>query len=393
MSTVNRHIMGKSDLPYDKFMNWVNFTNDPVLIGMGDIWTKYYVRCENSGVRPEVAIAQVIYAYRHAEGNGEYLIRVANNPAHLKDLENETVDHVFKNIKDGISAHVQRLKAYAVDDDNPKGIIFDPRYDFIHHGVAKDDILRLSGKSSWASPGYDKKKYRNIESAEKNQDTYGYEILKLIQDFSADIDAGEEIFDTSEEKKEEVAETPVTNNSNDEVYVSSLPFEVCIDEVNEADSSEAVGESAETVTNPYAEIAESIKSTADEVVDKYFDQIMKDLRSAIRKKDFSRRLRLSFYTTDDEDDALTVLYKLRTIFSGKLNGLIFDLSRIYIIPKTNDGNTKYEIQYVPLIVDCNSEKLKDIKTKLQTYVKSEENTTDDFGLTEEESKNILMRFY
>lgn len=85
----------------------------------------------------------------------------------------------FKTIEDGVEAQIQHLWAYATKKPLPDGTVLkDVRFNLANRG-SSENWLDLGGK--WAWPGYNTKKYKNIEDAKKDGETYGNKIINIYK--------------------------------------------------------------------------------------------------------------------------------------------------------------------------------------------------------------------
>lgn len=121
-----------------------------------------------------------------------------NNFAGLGTTDANTPGATFPDEATGILAQAQHAKAYDGAELNFDCV--DPRYELLvkygKTGTAKywED---LGGK--WAVPGYDTEKYASLEEANNAGDSYGYQIVNILEDI---LNFGKE-----EEKTEKVEET------------------------------------------------------------------------------------------------------------------------------------------------------------------------------------------
>lgn len=88
----------------------------------------------------------------------------------------------FSSIEVGVLAQAQHLKTYATKEPLNCANV-DPRRTtwFVNTkgGTAKT-FEELGG--SWACPGYNTKKYKSLEEANKAKDSYGYQIIDILND-------------------------------------------------------------------------------------------------------------------------------------------------------------------------------------------------------------------
>jgi len=88
----------------------------------------------------------------------------------------------FTSIEIGILAHAQHAKSYATKSSLNE-LNVDPRRTqwFINvKGGTAPHMEDLGG--TWAVPGYNTKKYKSLEEANKAKDSYGYQVLDILND-------------------------------------------------------------------------------------------------------------------------------------------------------------------------------------------------------------------
>lgn len=129
-----------------------------------------------------------------------------NNYAGLGTTDANTPGATFPDAATGILAQAQHAKAY--DGTALNYDCVDPRYSVLVRydklGTAKywED---LGGK--WAVPGYDLKKYSSLEEANDAEDSYGYQIVNILNDI---LNYGKPEEDKTEERVEpEMATKPL----------------------------------------------------------------------------------------------------------------------------------------------------------------------------------------
>lgn len=130
------------------------------------------------GVRGDVAFAQCLKETGNLKYGGDVLY-TQNNFCGL-GATGGIQGCTFKDIETGILAQVQHLKTYATKAalNNP---CVDPRRTtwFVNtKGGTVTNVEELGGV--WSVPGYDKKKYSSLESANKAKDSYGYQIIDIL---------------------------------------------------------------------------------------------------------------------------------------------------------------------------------------------------------------------
>lgn len=134
--------------------------------------------CAKEGVRGDLAFAQAC----KETGNFTFKSEVKysqNNFAGIGATGGVT-GCVFPDIETGILAQAQHLKTYATKDSlNCPNV--DPRRTkwFINtKGGTSPDIEGLGG--TWAVPGYSTSKYRSLTEANNAKDSYGYQIIAIL---------------------------------------------------------------------------------------------------------------------------------------------------------------------------------------------------------------------
>lgn len=103
-----------------------------------------------------------------------------NNFAGLGTTDPNTPGESFPDAATGILAQAQHAKAYATKEPLSCPCV-DPRYHLLlKYGKAgtAEHWEELGGK--WAVPGYDVKKYKSLQEADDAQDSYGYQIINIL---------------------------------------------------------------------------------------------------------------------------------------------------------------------------------------------------------------------
>lgn len=125
-----------------------------------------------------------------------------NNYAGLGTTDASTKGAYFPDEATGILAQAQHAKGYEGTALNYECV--DPRYSLLVKygkvGTAKN-WEELGG--SWAVPGYDTKKYASLKAANDAKDSYGYQIVSILNDIIA---YGKGTEEKKEETKEPAAE-------------------------------------------------------------------------------------------------------------------------------------------------------------------------------------------
>ena len=135
--------------------------------------------CAKENVRGDVAFAQScketnFFAYT---GDVDYS---QNNFAGIGATGGGEKGCVFETIEIGILAQAQHLKSYASKADLNEPCV-DPRrtnWFMSVKGGTSPDVESLGG--TWAVPGYSARKYNSLEEANKAKDSYGYQIINMV---------------------------------------------------------------------------------------------------------------------------------------------------------------------------------------------------------------------
>lgn len=140
---------------------------------------KYIDICTKENVRGDLAFVQMCEETGCLEygGDVEY---TQNNFAGIGATGSGVKGAVFESIEIGILAHAQHLKSYATKDDLNCPNVDPRRTDWfmrVKSGTSPD-VETLGG--TWAVPGYDIKKYSSLEEANKAKDSYGYQIINIL---------------------------------------------------------------------------------------------------------------------------------------------------------------------------------------------------------------------
>lgn len=133
------------------------------------------------GVRGDALFAQSCVETGHFKFRGT-VTADQNNYAGLGTVNATTKGAYFPNESSGILAQAQHAKGYATKE-SLSGACVDPRYHLlVRYGKCgtAPHWEELGGK--WAVPGYDTKKYASLEEANKAEDSYGYKILKILNE-------------------------------------------------------------------------------------------------------------------------------------------------------------------------------------------------------------------
>ena len=152
------------------------------------------------GVRGDVLFAQSCKETGYFKYGGT-VTEDQNNYAGLGTTDASTKGAYFPDEATGILAQAQHAKGY-------EGTVLtfdcvDPRYELlVKYGKlgSAEHWEELGG--SWAVPGYDTKKYSSLEEANKAKDSYGYQIMNILNGILA-MPTGEKVEEEKEPSKEE----------------------------------------------------------------------------------------------------------------------------------------------------------------------------------------------
>lgn len=135
--------------------------------------------CAKEGVRGDIAFAQACKETGNFKFGGD-VSYTQNNFAGLGATGGGVCGCIFPSIEVGILAQAQHLKTYATKESLNINCV-DPRRTnwFVNaKGGTSPDIESLGG--TWAVPGYDTKKYTSLAEANKAKDSYGYQIVNIL---------------------------------------------------------------------------------------------------------------------------------------------------------------------------------------------------------------------
>lgn len=178
-------ILGKSVATSEQMATYLLIHNPNPLfsrtISVKDFCQLFIDICAKEGVRGDIAFAQ---AYKETgifkfKGDVKY---TQNNFAGLGATGNGVCGCNFKDIETGILAQAQHLKTYATKLTLNETCV-DPRRTtwFVDaKGGTSPDVETLGG--TWAVPGYDTKKYSSLAQANTAKDSYGYQIINILNE-------------------------------------------------------------------------------------------------------------------------------------------------------------------------------------------------------------------
>lgn len=134
--------------------------------------------CSKENVRGDIAFAQCLKETGNLKYGGD-VFYTQNNFCGL-GATGGVPGCSFASIEIGILAQAQHLKTYATKISLNETCV-DPRRTnwFVNtKGGTAPNIEQLAG--TWAVPGYDTKKYASLEDANKSKDSYGYQIVSIL---------------------------------------------------------------------------------------------------------------------------------------------------------------------------------------------------------------------
>lgn len=175
-------ILGESVATAEQMAAYLLSINPAPKISMEakDFCQLYLDVAAKEGVRGDVLFAQSC----KETGNFSFMGTVKenqNNFAGLGTTDKETPGATFPNEKTGILAQAQHAKAYATTEPLSCPCV-DSRYGLlVKYGKAgtAQHWEELGGK--WAVPGYDTKRYGSLDAADIAQDSYGYQIIRILK--------------------------------------------------------------------------------------------------------------------------------------------------------------------------------------------------------------------
>ena len=166
-------------------------------ISVLDFCKLYIDICAKENVRGDIAFAQACKETNYFSFTGDVDF-AQNNFAGLGATGGGEKGCVFATIEEGILAQAQHLKSYATRDELNEPCV-DPRrtrWFMMAKGGSSPDVESLAG--TWAIPGYELRKYSSLEAANNAKDSYGYQIINILNRILK-----VSISNTNENKKEE----------------------------------------------------------------------------------------------------------------------------------------------------------------------------------------------
>ncbi|MEW8956008.1 SH3 domain-containing protein [Clostridium sp.] len=211
----SNNIMGASEATREDMKNYFNSLNKTdyeLQVSPEEFIDIAYEEAELEGVRGDILVAQAFHETGYfTYGHGKGIVKPDyNNFGGIGALNGGTTAAMFKDVREGIRAQVQHLKAYA-STEPLKNELVDPRFHLVTRGSAKT-LEELGGK--WAYPGFDRNKYPSFEEAFKDGETYGQLIYSIIQrSLGTSSDNGGDTDKPSENNNGEEANKPTENNN------------------------------------------------------------------------------------------------------------------------------------------------------------------------------------
>lgn len=148
--------------------------------------------CAKENVRGDVAFAQACKETGNFNYGGD-VNYTQNNFAGIGATGNKNPGNIFESIEIGVLAQAQHLKSYACKDELNEPNV-DPRrtaWFMDTKGGSSPDVETLGG--SWAVPGYNTAKYKSLKEANDAKDSYGYQIITILNHILEVVDKKEDI--------------------------------------------------------------------------------------------------------------------------------------------------------------------------------------------------------
>ena len=127
------------------------------------------------GVRGDLEFARSCKETGHFAFNGT-VVPEQNNYCGHGTTSSTNKGSYFPDEATGILVQIQHAKAYATADPLTYECL-DSRYKYVKLGSAPN-MEDMGGK--WAVPGYDTKKYSSLEEANAAHDSYGYQVVEIL---------------------------------------------------------------------------------------------------------------------------------------------------------------------------------------------------------------------
>ena len=134
---------------------------------------------KKEGVRGDLGCVQCFKETGNLKYGGDVLY-TQNNFAGLGATGNGVRGCVFPDIETGILAHIQHLKSYATKSVLNEPCVNPRRTTWFMNvkGGTSPNVETLGG--TWAVPGYNTSKYKSLEEANNAKDSYGYQIVGIL---------------------------------------------------------------------------------------------------------------------------------------------------------------------------------------------------------------------
>lgn len=171
-------IMGKSNVTVEKMVNFFEekggiYPKEVLSAGGADTLERfcqmYYEEAVAEGVRPEVAFAQTMVETGWLNYGGDSTIEQYNF-AGIGTTGGGVKGESYKDVRTGIRAQIQHLKAYATKEKLNQGCV-DTRYEYVKKGCAPY-VEWLGQKENPEGTGW------------ATAESYGYSIVNLILDLN-----------------------------------------------------------------------------------------------------------------------------------------------------------------------------------------------------------------
>lgn len=174
-------ICGESVATAEQMVAYLLSVNSAPLINMAvkDFCQLFLDTAAKEGVRGDALFAQSCKETGNFKFKGTAKPE-QNNFAGLGTTDPDTPGASFSDAETGILAQAQHAKAYATKEPLSWPCV-DPRYGkLVEYGSigTAEHWEDLGGK--WAVPGYDTKKYKSLQQANDAQDSYGYQIINIL---------------------------------------------------------------------------------------------------------------------------------------------------------------------------------------------------------------------
>lgn len=168
-------IMGESIAIEAQLLAYLAANNPAALEEFADLPALYLEEGAAEGVRGDAAFCMACKETGFFKFRGD-VKKDQNNFCGLGATGGGNPGHSFETQRLGVRANIQHLKAYGSTDPLVNECI-DPRFKYVSRGVAPT-FEGLAGK--WAVPGYNTKKYSNLEAAKEANDAYGDNIVAML---------------------------------------------------------------------------------------------------------------------------------------------------------------------------------------------------------------------